>query len=144
MAMSSPAIGIKDLLVTAGLGVFGAASGWSISVGRFPALPDTSIVCVDTGGLSPYPHLLLNQPSVQVMVRGALNGYVAADEKIRAVVDALLGIPSQSLNGDFWGGITQRGDVSFIGFDEKDRPLFTSNFSIIVEPKAGGYRQSIA
>ena len=144
MAMSSPAIGVKDLLVAASVGTFASTTGWNISVGKFPTSPDTSIVCNETGGLSPYPHLRLNFPSVQVMVRGSANGYVAASEKIRAVVDALLGIPSQSLNGDFWGGITQRGDVSFIGFDEKDRPIFTSNFSIIVEPKAGGYRQAIA
>lgn len=144
MAMSSPAIGVKDLLVAASVGTFASTTGWNISVGKFPTSPDTSIVCNETGGLSPYPHLRLNFPSVQVMVRGPANGYVAASEKIRAVVDALLGIPSQSLNGDEWQGIRQMGDVSFIGYDESNRPLFTSNFSIIVEPKAGGYRQAIA
>lgn len=144
MAMTSPAIGVKDLLVSAGVGVFAATSGWNISIGRHPTSPDTSIVCNETGGLSPYPHLRLNFPSVQVMVRGAANGYVAANEKIRAVVDALLGAPSQVVNGDEWQGIRQLGDVAFIGFDESNRPLFTSNFSIIVEPKAGGYRQAIA
>lgn len=144
MAMSSPAIGVKDLLVAAGAGTFASTTGWNISVGKFPTSPDTSIVCNETGGLSPYPHLRLNFPSVQVMVRGSANGYVAASEKIRAVVDALLGIPSQTLNGDEWQGIRQMGDVAFIGYDESNRPLFTSNFSIIVEPKAGGYRQAIA
>lgn len=144
MAMTSPAIGTKDLLVAAGAGVFASTSGWNISVGKFPTSPDTSIVCVETGGLSPYPHLLLNFPSIQVMVRGAANGYVAASDKIRAVVDALLGAPAQAVNGDDWQGIRQLGDVAFIGYDESNRPLFTSNFSIIVEPKAGGYRQALA
>lgn len=144
MSMTSPAQGIKDLLVTAGVGVFASATGWNISLGRHPSTPNTSIACVDTGGITPFPHLLLNRPSVQILVRGDLNGYQAADAKIRAAVDALLGIPAQTLNGDWWQGITQRGDVSFLGFDENSRPLFSANFSIIVEPKAGGYRQPIA
>lgn len=144
MSMTSPAIGVKDMLVAAGLGSFAATSGWNISVGKFPTAPDTSIVCNEVGGLSPYPHLRLNFPSVQVMVRGSANGYVAASEKIREAVDALLGAPGQTVNGDEWQGIRQMGDVAFIGYDESNRPLFTSNFSIIVEPKAGGYRQAIA
>ena len=144
MSMTSPAIGVKDLLVAATQGVFAATTGWNISVGKFPTSPNTSIVCVDTGGPSPYPHLLLNTPSVQMMVRGEPGDYVGASVKIRSAVDALLGLPAQSVNGDAWGGIRQMGDVAFLGYDDLNRPLFTSNFSIIVEPKAGGYRQAIA
>ena len=141
--MSAPEIGIKDLLVSSGVGTFAASSGWGIFIGRLPTSPDTAIACIKAGGRSPFPHLLLNFPSVQVMIRGSSGGYEAAEAKARAVVDALLGIPSQTINNDDWGGITQLGDVISLGFDEKDRPIFSCNFSIIMEPSAGGYRQSI-
>lgn len=144
MAMSDPAKGVKDLLVSASVGSFASTAGWGIFIGRLPTSPDTAIACVTTGGISPFPHILLNQPSVQVLVRGAPNGYVAAEAKARAVVDALLGIDSQNVNGDFWGGIRQLGDVASLGYDDRDRPLFTCNFSIIVEPQSGGYRSAIA
>ena len=144
MSMSSPAVGVKDLLVAASMGTFGGTSGWSINVGKLPTTPDTAIACVVTGGLPPSPKWLLNQPSVQVMIRGKANGYVDAENKARAIVDALLGAPTQTVGGDFWGGITQIGDVVHAGYDETNRPLFTCNFSIIVEPKAGGHRQSMS
>lgn len=140
MSMSPPEIGIKDLLVSGSIGTFAATTGWSIHLGGLPTEPDTAIACVPTGGLAPSPLWLLNQPSVQVLVRGATNGYSAASNKAQDVVACLLGIDSQSVNGDFWGGITQIGEIAFLGFDEKKRPLFSCNFSIIVEPKAGGHR----
>lgn len=147
MSMDSPAISVKNLLVAANLGVFASVldSEWNISVGQFPLAPDTSIVCTDTGGLPPSPNLLLNFPSVQVRVRAAPGDYPAASSKVRAIVDALLGIPAQDLTGgDHLDGITQIGDVGFLGYDEVNRPIFTSNFSLIVEPKVGGYRHAIA
>lgn len=143
MGMKSPAAGVKDLLVAANVGTFAATSGWSISVGKSSTAPDTSITCVDTGGISPFPHLALNFPSVQVIVRGAPGDYIGAHDKGRAVIDALLGKGVTSVNGDSWEGITQIGDLASIGYDENNRPLFSANFSIHVEPASTGLRQAI-
>lgn len=141
--MKSPAIGIKDLLVAASVGVFAANSGWSLSVGKLPTSPDTAITCVDTGGVSPFPHVALNFPSVQVLIRGNPGDYVGCHDKGRAVINALLGAGYAVVNTDKWEGITQIGDLAFIGFDEKNRPMFSANFSIRVEPSDLGLRQAI-
>lgn len=82
------------------------------------------------------PHLLLNFPSVQVMIRGAENGYQAAYEKIKDVVKALLGIQTQVLQGDTYRSCVQIGDIAYLGQDDGTRPLFSANFSFIVLPAA--------
>jgi hypothetical protein len=149
--MYDPAKGIADILVEENVGVLGSLTGWNISLGRFPDQPDTSILVNQTGGYSPFPHLLLNFPSVQVLVRGSKGGYQDARAKIDEVADILLGIDAGLINpnqdnppkGDWWQGITQMGDVSLVGYDENHRPLFTANFNIIVEPQSGTNRDAI-
>lgn len=144
MAMYDPAQGVVDFLVDDSVGTFGAATGWGIYIGRFPEPgPDTAILVNHTGGQSPYPHLLLNFPTVQTLVRGSRGGYTDARGKIEEVIDALLGIPAQNVGGDWWQGITQLGEAGFIGYDENNRPIFTANFSMIVEPAAGTHRISV-
>lgn len=132
--MASIVEGIKDLLVTAGVGVFNATSGWSIHIGREPVKPDTVMTIARTGGLPSNPAYLLDYPNIQVRVRGKASGYQAAEQKIRDIKDALLGLPSQDLNGDRWVSITQLTDIVHIGFDDNDRPLFTVNLALIIEP----------
>lgn len=145
MAMDAPEVSVKDILEEANVGVFAAPSGWSLNIGRLPVTPETAIACVVTGGQSPWPHLLLNFPSIQVLVRGAKNGYMTAQSKAREVVDTLLGIPvTTTAGGDKITGITQIGDVSFVGYDASDCPMFSCNFSLIMEPQAGGHRSPIS
>lgn len=144
MAMDPPETIVKDFLVAAGVGTFAATTGWSISIGRLPSTPESALCCVPSGGLSPWPGKLLNFPSVQVIVRGNRNDYTGAQSKTREVIDVLLGKTSTAIaSGDFVGGITQIGDAAFIGFDASDCPMFSCNFSMIIEPKAGGHRQSL-
>lgn len=141
--MYDPAQGFKDLIVADGVAQHNVQSGWNISFGRFPDVPDTTILINQVGGSSPFPHLLLNFPSVQVLVRGSKGGYQDARDKISEVVDSLLGIPAQQVGGDWWQGITQLGDFGLIGYDENHRPLFAANFGVIVEPAAGQYRTAV-
>ncbi len=122
--------GIKDLL-TAHVGT----SGWTIEISQFPDTPDRVIMVSDTGGVEPNPKWLLDFPTVQVMVRGEVSGYLAAFREAKAVKDLLLGVPAQVLNLDRWDGITQNGDLAHIGRDKNMRPLFTLNFAIILEPQ---------
>lgn len=129
-----PAQCVKDLLVTAGVGVFGASSGWSINIGRFPDKPDTVILINTTGGETPMPHLLLDFPSVQVMVRGVENGYQDAYNKIKDVRKYLLGMQTQVLQGDTYRSCTMISDIAYIGQDDNTRPLLSANFSFIVLP----------
>lgn len=146
--MRDPAIIVKDLLVNATLGTFNAASGWSIAIGEPPAKPDTVMLVNRVGGKNPYPHLLLNEPSVQILVRGAKGGYVAASAKADAVVNALLGLSSYTdpTSGDVYRSCNQIGDVAYLGQDENTRPLFAVNLWFIVTPAAvaGGNRVAIS
>lgn len=139
--MPDPAIGIKDLLVSAGVGAEAATTGWGVYVAQEPTEPDTVITVYNTPGENPNPKWLLDYPHVQVRIRGSrTNGYVAARSKAQAVKDALLGLPSQDLNGDRWVHINGLGDIFDLGFDDNNRPLFTTNFALIIEPAAGTNR----
>ena len=135
--MAEPEIGVKDLLVTNTVGVFAAASGWSLHIGGLPESPDTAIAISHTGGLNPNPHWLLDYPSVQILVRGDASGYVVAKAKVREVADVLLGLVSQTINGDRWDSIRMIGDIGWLGFDSAEkRPIFSVNLTLIIEPVA--------
>ena len=125
-----PSVGAKDLLTT-----HVGTSGWTIEVGVMPDTPNKVISINDTGGLTPNPKWLLDFPTLKVVIRGEVSGYLDTFREAKAVKDLLLGIDAQVLNGDRWDGITQNGDLGFIGRDENMRPLFSVNFSIIIEPQ---------
>jgi hypothetical protein len=141
--MYDPAQGVMDFLAGDSVGTPAGTSAWGIYLGRLPDKPDASILVNQTGGQAPWPHLLLNFPHVQVLVRGSRGGYADARGKIDEVIDSLLGIPAQAVGSDWWQGIIQLGEAGFIGYDENSRPIFTANFRMIVEPNSGQYRQSI-
>jgi len=141
--MTRPSEGIKDLMVTAGIGTFAATSGWFVGISKQPDLPNTCVVAYDSGGQAPNPRWLINKPSVQVRVRGDRGGYNAAYTKCVDVVNALLGLPSQDINSDRWVSIAQIGDINFLGYDALDRPMFSLNFGLIIEPASGTYREDL-
>ena len=133
--MQTPSEMIRGILVTEGIGVFAATSGWGIFISKEPLVPDTTITVYDTGGISANPAYLLDFPTIQVRIRGNTGEYLEAYQKIRQVKDTLLGISSQVLNGDTLRSITCLGDIFSLGYDENSRPLLTLNFSLIMEPQ---------
>lgn len=132
--MYSPELGVKDLLVAAGVGVVTGTTGWQIKISRTALTPDTQLTIFRTGGREASSHLLLNEVTVQVQVRGSKDGYALAAQKAQDVFDALVGLPSQSVGGDRWDAIYPMGDVNFLQYDESDRPMFTVNLRILIEP----------
>lgn len=110
-----------------------------------PKTPDDVIMISDTGGLDPNPKWLLDFPTIQIMVRGAVNGYLATVREAKAVKDLILGIDAFTTSeGDRWVSATMNGDLGFIGRDENARPLFTMNFALIIEPQASGNTNRLA
>jgi len=134
--VNSPAVDIKDILVGAGIGVFGT----SLFVGREPVAPDTCVTVYDAGGQDPLPSDLTDFPAIQVRVRGLINDYEGAMTKAQAVKDALLGLPETTVGTTRYVGITMRGEINFMGYDEANRPSFTLNFQVTREPSAGTNR----
>lgn len=96
--------------------------------------PNTQVVCYDTGGLAPHPSLLLDYRSVQVQIRGNADDYRATWVKAQEVKDTLLGLTPQVVNGDRWDGVIGVGDLLFLHRDENDRPVFSVNFRVFLEP----------
>ncbi len=138
--MASPAENAANLLVTAGVGVLAPGAGWNIFWGKIPTKPDTVITLFNSPGSPPNPRFLLDFPGLQVRLRGSKIGIQAAYDKAKAVKDALLGLPPQTVGGDRWDSITMIGDVNDLGFDESERPLMSLNFRLIIEPAAGTNR----
>jgi len=130
--MASPSEGIKDLMVTGGVGSFGSETGWAIRISRQKDKPDSLVTIYDTAGLVPEPGLDINRPGIQLLVRGDQNGYKATYAKCEEIRDLLLGLPSQTINGDLWASVVMTSDIIFLGYDEKDRPEFSLNFQLII------------
>lgn len=124
------------ILVSNSIGVIAASSGWGIYISEEPLEPDTVITLFDAGGLPPNPKWLLDYPSIQIRVRGARGGYVAARQKIVDIRDALLGLTSQTIGDTRWVSVTMPGDITPLGYDDSKRPLLVVNFRLIIEPAA--------
>lgn len=133
---------IRDMISSASppIAVVGAATGWRLGIGRMLDDPDTQIVIWDSPGEHPQPHLLLEFPYFQIMVRGAPDGYQAARQKAQDVYDHLLGIyPITFSGGDRLDAITIVGTIGSVGFDQKNRPLLSTNYRTIYEPAPSVY-----
>ncbi len=97
-------------------------------------IPDSVVAVIHSGGEESNPKWLLDYPHVQVMVRGNPNGYLDAWDKTRQVYDVLLGITAKNVEGGRIDGITALGYINSLGFDDSDRPMFSTNFRLITEP----------
>ena len=131
MAENPASVGAKSLIA-----VHAAISGWQIEIGAMPDQPDNIIYISDTGGLPANPKWLLDFPSLQVVVRGTVGTYLDTFREAKAVKDLLLGVDSQDISGDRWVSITLVSDLGSIGRDEDDRPMFSVNFALIIEPQS--------
>lgn len=142
--MTAPSVGAKDLLVAAGIGVFGDATAtWPIYISKMPDTRDNCIMLSDSGGLTSDPKWLLDFPDISVVVRGS--DYLEVYNKARQIKDKLLGLPNQIINGDNWSGVVQVGEIGFIGYDANDRPMFSATYRLFFEPAnvAGDNREPL-
>lgn len=131
--MAAPSIGVKDILVSSGVGVFLPTTGtWTVYVSKTPPEPDRTITVYDSGGTAPNPRWLLDRPDVSVIVRGKT--YSETYDKAKQIKDVLLGRDAGTINGDRWLGIIQLAEIVFAGYDEKERPQFSLTFRIWIEP----------
>ncbi len=145
MATTFPSEDLRKILLDASVVSATPTAEWSVHIGILPKVPHKAIAISDTGGLPPNPKWLLDYPSCQIMVRGAPGGYSDARTKAIRIKDELLGITSLDVNSNRIVSITMAGDVTFLGPDENERPLFSLNFRLIVQPQASAdtYRQSL-
>lgn len=140
---NAPSRDVKDLLVAASIGTFGASTGWGIFIGREPPEPDSTVTIYDTPGDAPNPKWLLDEPRFQVRIRAKT--YELAWAKAEAVKRALLGLPSQTVNGTVYVGIWLVSDTGFLMQDELNRTIFVQTYRIIREPNSvsGNHRRPL-
>jgi hypothetical protein len=130
---------LADILQSNGLGVFGT----SIFIGKEPMSPSETITLYAYGGESPVPNLRLDYPNVQIRVRGAVNGYVAAEQVMQNIKNALTRLGRETINTNLYVGFWQKGDTIFLKHDEKERPIFVSNWKIAVQPNVTDNRDQL-
>lgn len=102
--------------------------GTDLFIGLMPETPNLCVSLADYSGMSPDPNDYF-KPSFQVLVRGNVGEYDIAAELAESIVTVLheyTGTPNPS--GYFYAGIWLSGDITFLGVDELNRPLFSLNF----------------
>ena len=111
-----------------GFGAFGGSTGWPVYVGREPLTPVDVVTCYDTGGAAG-PLVDLRTPMVQVRVRA--ENYDEGWQKANEAYAALVQVTRQAVTDASILAWAPSGDVTYIGRDDKDRPLFTVNFEML-------------
>lgn len=133
--MRSPAHDIAlHIASVPGIGTFGGATGWTISVATEASSPDTTITVYDTGGEGPdTDELDIERQSIQVRVRsGKQSGaYQAAYDKQHAIRAALINLSGVVMDGSRYLGIVMMSEILTIGRDDNDRFLMTANYRVI-------------
>lgn len=135
MTAQSPAHGLLSILKA----VSGLTAGWTFAVGRLVPDPDMQVVLRHTGGRPGEVMVAIDYPSVQIICRGEPKGYDAAYQKLRAVREALVAIPTSTDYPELTSCVTI-GDIVDLGYDDKNRPQFAQNFQLIVSYATSGYR----
>lgn len=127
--MTTPAYIIAQHLESVGFGTIGAESGEAIFISREPDEPSEVLTVYDTGGENPDTFdqdLFRNTIQIRVKSDNYLTGY----EKQKNIRLELLASVNQV------SGIIrafQIGGINDIGTDDKERFLFTTNYSLLME-----------
>lgn len=121
--MTSPAYTIATHLSNEGYGEL--ANG--IYVALEPSKPDECITIYDTGGLDPDTddQNLFNR-TIQIRIRS--NDYLDTYSKLEDIRDLLINGSIAGIN-DVW----MQGDILYIGRDDNDRHIFTTNFRLLIQ-----------
>jgi hypothetical protein len=136
-----PAEGIIQVLLAAGTGTLAPDGTWPIYEGQFPTTGDDQCILVaDRGGRSPEVRIAIDYPSIQILVRSSKQGYVAARAKSDEVFLALQGIPSEPASYPELTSCVAAGGITFVGYDENERPIWSQNFNLIVSKAPQGHR----
>ena len=137
----SPARGVRAILAA----VSGFTTGWQVATGQMLAAPDKMLVIRNTGGRAPEPNIAQDYPTVQIIGRGEkkAGGQEEIYQKMVAARRALLGIPSAPAAYPELSSCIGIGDITDVGYDDSDRPMYTLNLQLIVSYETSGYREAV-
>lgn len=132
---------MADLLATQGVGTVGT----NIYYGMMPDhddAPDECIAVIATSPLFLNPKWKRDELTFQVLIRGSKRSYETAAAKAKAVMDALLGIDNQTVNGNTYLQWNITSGPSALGYDSRERAAFSVNFRCVQENASGGVRST--
>lgn len=90
---------------------------------------DNAIAIYNTGGFNP-EHTMdggkISNPTFQIIVRD--ESYPNGITRCEAILNVLDMVTNQNINGHFYLGIFQQGDILSLGRDSKNRIKFSLNF----------------
>jgi hypothetical protein len=115
----------------------GLTQGTNLFLGFMPPAPDAASCIYETGGRSPIKAMTntpgrahVEQPSVQIVTRGAVLGYEDARATAQALFLIFDGFPTRQINGRtyFWGSARQ--SPFLMAVEEDGRPLIAFNVDL--------------
>lgn len=120
---------VGDYLAAQGQGTLGA----SLFLAVMPETPDALVALYESSGLSPMETMganawVIDQPSIQVICRGARGDYPGARDKAQAIRALLASVTETSISGIHIMRIRSEGAVIPMGEDENGRPMVSANF----------------
>jgi hypothetical protein len=126
--MNSPAVDMADYLVGSSSGI-GLVIGTDLFVSLLPESPDVVVALFDSSGSSPDPHLIQN-PMVQILVRGKQGKYSAAYTTAEEIVDTFHELANVDINSTSYLLFWKMTEINHVGNDTKGRPLFSCTMRI--------------
>jgi hypothetical protein len=112
----------------------GLSLGTDLFINKQPdGLPDQDPIAAiyDTGGFPPLATgKVFDQPTIMVRVIGKDGDIAGARDLAQAIKAALHQRTPESIGGTRYMGIWQTGEIAFVEYDEKNRPVFSLNFRI--------------
>lgn len=126
--MNSISYDVKDILD--GDSSVGLTYGTDLFISRVPEdSPHECVTIFDTGGYESDGNTDYERPTFQVHVRGSKGGgYTAGYALARSIYETLHRYANQAVNSTTYHGIWCTTNIIFIGYDERDRPVWTINF----------------
>lgn len=90
---------------------------------------DPIAVIYDTGGFDPEATgKTFDKPTINIRVKGSPSGIDAATTLTQAIKVALHQRTPETINSTRYMGIWQVGEITFVEYDERNRPTLTMNF----------------
>jgi len=137
MTTNSPDTDIRQYLISNSISATGSSGAdWTAYRGIMPDQPDRAISIHAFGGTK-NPKFLLDEVNLNVTVRGQASGdYAISYAKLQDIEDLLLGSENFTVAGTKYISILSFSSIKFIGRDEKDRPLWNTDFLVAREPSS--------
>jgi hypothetical protein len=108
--------------------------GTNLFTSQMPqAAADKSVCVIDTGGYDPVALLdkdTVQRPTVQIIVRGDKGKNQTAYALAKTIDDVLDLMDRATEGGTVYIGIYKVGDITSLGQDDDNRPLWSMNFRI--------------